>query len=126
MTLAELFNRIAELPKIDYWNEFNREDLLKENKNFFRKMIQHRIDHCEKQVIENLDRAKSLGPLVVWKGGHFSISVYAELSRFVDTDITEWSALVWEQIIRQMGREQEHFDPILWDIASEMLLVSNR
>lgn len=126
MTVKEIFEKIAKLPTVDYWNNgVNYEELLKKHESFFRKMIDNRIDHCECQLAENINKAQRTQQIIVWEGGHFSIPVWTELVNSRKQKLTEWSALVWEQIIRQMGRENEHFDAVLWDIASEMLLCSN-
>lgn len=115
MTLEELSAKIENLPIVDYW-ESSRESL-QDRSGFFRSM--KRIEHCEKQLEEHLHEANSIceGQIVVWNGGHFSIPVW---DRALDQDLRDWNALIWEQVIRQMGREEEHFEPILWDIASEM------
>ena len=87
-------------------------------------MIQNRINHCEEQLNAHLHEAQSLGQIIIWKDGHFSIPVWEQLKEAQNQYIQNWNALVWEQIIRQMGRENEHFDALLWDIASEMCLCT--
>lgn len=94
---------------------------------FFREMIQHRLDHCESELEKHLEEAGALDEfrqIIVWKGGHFSVPVWKALKESENLPIKEWNSLIWEQIIRQMGRENKHFEPILWDIASEGCLIS--
>ena len=126
MTLEELNLKIKNLPKVDDWKS-SRESL-KDRSEFFRSMIQKRIEHCEKQLEEHLHEANSIyeGQIVVWDGGHFSVPVWDYLKQSLKQDIKDWNALVWEQIIRQMGREEEHFESILWDIASECCLCQSQ
>ena len=119
MTKEELYQKTAQLPETKYWNTANLQDLLVKHAPFFRKMVQNRIDHCEKQLNAHLHEAKSMGQIIIWEGGHFAIPVWEQLVESKNQYIQDWNALVWEQIIRQMGRENEHFDAILWDIASE-------
>lgn len=129
MTVKELFSKISTLPSVNYWSPgIELEVLLNTHKNFFRTMIQHRIDHCENQLNAHLHEAKTvlLGQIIVWEGGHFAVPVWTELNKALNQEPIEWTALVWEQIIRQMGREQEHFDAILWDIASEGCMCSEK
>ena len=126
MTLEELSAKIENLPTVDYWESSPKESL-KDRSEFFRSMIQKRLEHCEKQLEEHLYEAKSIcsGQVVVWEGGHFSVPVWDHLKQALEQDLRDWNALVWEQIIRQMGREEEHFEPILWDTASEMCLCQS-
>ena len=129
MTVKELFSKISTLPSVNYWGSgIEPEDVLNTHKNFFRTMIQHRIDHCENQLNTHLHEAKTVlsGQIIVWEGGHFAVPVWTELNKALNQEPIEWTALVWEQIIRQMGREQEHFDAILWDIASEGCMCSEK
>lgn len=126
MTLEELSAKIENLPTVDYWESAQKESL-KDRSEFFRSMIQKRIEHCEKQLEENLHEANSIceGQIIVWNGGHFSVPVWNYLKQALEQDLRDWNALIWEQVIRQMGREEEHFEPILWDIASEMCLCQS-
>lgn len=129
MTKEELFSKISSLPSVYYWSSgMELGALLNTHKNFFRTMIQHRIDHCENQLNAHLHEAKTVlsGQIIVWEGGHFAVPVWTELNKALNQEPIEWTALVWEQIIRQMGREQEHFDAILWDIASEGCMCSEK
>lgn len=127
MTKEELFLKISTLSNVDYYgSNIKIEDTLNAHKDFFYTIIQHRINHCENQLNAHLHKAKIVlsGQVIVWEGGHFAVPVWTELNKALNQEPIEWTALVWEQIIRQMGREQEHFDTILWDIASEGCMCS--
>ena len=129
MTKEELSSKISTLSSVHYWSSgMGLDSLLRTHKNFFISMIQHRIAHCENQLNAHLHEAKSLlsCQIIVWEGGHFAVPVWTELNKALTQEPIEWTALVWEQIIRQMGREQEHFDAILWDIASEGCMCSEK
>lgn len=92
---------------------------------FFRRMVENRIQHCKESLKENLPRVDGIQneSLVIWDGGHFNVIVFEELVNSRDISIYNWSALVWQQVIRQMAREDSDIDPILYDIASQGCLI---
>lgn len=129
MTKKELFLKVFTLPSVNYWNyDVALESVLSIHKDFFISMIQHRINHCENQLKAHLHEAKATleRQIIVWEGGHFAVPVWTELNKALNQEPIEWTALVWEQIIRQMGREKEPFDAVLWDIASEGCMCCNK
>lgn len=125
MKKSELLEKISKLPKTNYFSVTQGRNLLKENEDLFRSLIKKRINHCETQLEANLSTAKTTGMIVVWEGGHFCLPVWEALKEAEQKDITSWNALVWEQIIRQMSREDQKYDAVLWDIASEMCLCES-
>lgn len=121
----ELINIISKLECVHYLDAKTPDILTHEP--FFRKIIENRIKHCEENLKKNLHHAKSTmsGRIIFWNEGHFSVPVYVALVASRDIRIYDWNALIWEQIIRQMARENEHIDPVLYDIASEGCLCGS-
>ena len=119
MTREEYSNLVKNLEVVDYWTPKVR-ITIEDYENQFRDLIERRIQHCEKELKANLHRANSLSDcqIVVWPGGHFSYLTYEALINSRDVAIEKWSALVWEQVIRQMARENYN-NVIMYDIASE-------
>lgn len=120
---------IDELPIDD-----NKYDLLQSHfkpledyKDFFIQMVKNRINHCEKNLELHIHEAVRcrFDNFIVWSDGYFSIPVWKNLQEALKIDITNWSPIIWEQVIRQMAREPERFDPVVWDIASEMMLTAS-
>ena len=118
----EVMRLIANLPAA--------EDNVKENKlsfeeteNFFRKVIEARINHCVDNLKAHANEAKVASIVVVWEGGHFSVPVYESLLEAQNQDWRDWSSLVWQQIIRQMI-EDGCKDNLMFRIATEFILVA--
>lgn len=126
MTREEYSSLIEKLVVVDYWTP-EEQITIKDYENQFRQLIEKRIQHCEEQLKANLHHAKSLpqGQIIVWPGGHFSYPVYEALINSRGAAIEEWNALVWEQVIRQMARENCN-NVIMYDIASEGCLCGER
>lgn len=126
MTSKEYSNLVKNLVVVDYWTP-EEQVTMKDYEHQFRQLIERRIQHCEEQLKANLHNANSLcdGQIIVWPRGHFSYPVYEALIDSHNMAIEEWSALVWEQIIRQMAREHSN-NVIMYDIASEGCLCGGR
>ena len=126
MTREEYSNLVKNLVVVDYWTP-EKQITIKDYEDQFRQLVERRIQHCEGQLKANLHRANSLcdGQIIVWPGGHFSYPVYEALINSRDVAIEEWNALVWEQVIRQMARENCN-NVIMYDIASEGCLCGER
>lgn len=97
------------------------------HERFFRRMIENRIEHCKESLEKNLHRVDGIQneSVVVWDGGHFSLPTYEALVNSRNISIYKWSALIWQQVIRQMAREED-INPILFDVASEGCLCGSR
>lgn len=126
MTREEYSNLVKNLVVVDYWAP-EEQITMKDYEDQFRQLVERRIQHCEGQLKANLHRANSLcdGQIIVWPRGHFSYPVYEALINSRDVAIEEWNALVWEQVIRQMARENCN-NVIMYDIASEGCLCGER
>ena len=118
----EIMRLIANLPAA--------EDNVKENKlsfeeteNFFRKVIEKRINHCVDNLKAHANEAKVAFATVVWKDGHFSVPVYDSLIEAQGQDMRSWSPLIWQQIIRQMI-EDKCENNTMFQIATEFILVA--
>ena len=122
MTKEEYSNLVKNLVVVDYWTP-EEQITMKDYEYQFRQLIERRIQHCEEQLKANLHLANSLCDGQI--GGHFSYPVYEALINSHNEVIEEWSALVWEQIIRQMAREHS-INVIMYDIASEGCLCGGR
>ena len=118
MKKEQLSNIVSKLEYVHYL-DIKTPDILT-HESFFRKMIENRIKHCEENLKENLHHAvKAMhGQMILWENGHFSLPVYNALIESRKLHVYDWSALIWEQIIRQMAREK-NIDPLMFDIASE-------
>lgn len=118
----EVMHLIANLPAAED-NIVENKPSFEETEKFFRKVIEARIDHCVGNLKAHAGEAKVAFVTVVWKDGHFSVPVYESLLEAQDQDIRDWSALVWQQIIRQMI-EDECKDNLMFRIATEFILVA--
>lgn len=123
-TLKELLKDLPEMSTPIVGNP--RPYISKEEEDFFREMLENRINHCESELKAHINEANNCYNIeIVWKGGHFSVPVWDALIRARSERITFWEGIVWEQIIRQMGREGKLFNSRLWDIASEGCLCGS-
>lgn len=123
MTKEQFADIVRELPEsesIFFAKGADKE----ENKAFFRKMIERRIQHCESQLKNNLDNARATmtGQIVFWEGGHFSYPVWEALKEAINQPLDKWDRLIWQQIIRQMA-EDHVANKEAYYIATEYLLV---
>lgn len=114
---------ILALPTTECYNTNEHAHALRDLEPEFRKVIESRIEHCYNSLLENKDKAVATcsGQIVCWEGGHFSYPVYQELVKSRKQDIMKWSAIIWQQIIRQMALD-ECYDMTLVNIATEFLL----
>ena len=118
----EVMRLIANLPAAEDNIKKNKPSLI-EAEEFFRKVIEARIDHCVNNLKAHANEAKVAFAIVVWKDGHFSVPVYESLLEAQNQDWRDWSALVWQQIIRQMI-EDGCKDNLMFQIATEFILVA--
>ena len=122
----EDYSKLAEkLESVSYWQ--GEAPTVKDYDDKFRELIKNRLEHCENSLKDNLNHAYSTnsGLMIIWKGGHFSYPVYEALVQSLTIPTEEWSALIWEQIIRQMA-DEKCTDTQMYYIASEYLLVGSR
>ena len=87
----------------------------------FKAIIESRMTHCFTKLLQNLSSAQVTDfgrQIVIFKGGHFSMPVYEALEEALGQDMEQWSALVWQQILRQMF-EDNNRDFLLHQIATE-------
>ena len=126
-TNEELEKIILSLPTTECYNTNEHTHTLQDLEPEFRKMIESRIEHCYNSLIENKDKAVATysGQIVCWEGGHFSYPVYQELVRSREQDIRKWSAIIWQQIIRQMAYYEDNRLELM-NVATEMLLCSDK
>lgn len=118
----EVMHLIANLPTAEDNIKKNKPPLV-EAEEFFRKVIEARIDHCVNNLKAHANEAKVASIAVVWEGGHFSVPVYESLLEAQDQDWRNWSPMVWQQIIRQMI-EDGCKDNTMFQIATEFILVA--
>ena len=118
----EVMRLIANLPAAEDNVKENKLSF-KETENFFRKVIEARIDHCVNNLKAHANEAKVAFSTVVWEGGHFSVPVYKALVEALNQDMRSWSPLVWQQIIRQMI-EDKCENNTMFQIATEFILVA--
>lgn len=118
----EVIRLIANLPAAEDNVKENKPPLV-EAEEFFRKMIEERIDHCVSNLKAHANEAKVAFSTVVWKDGHFSVPVYESLLEAQDQDWRNWSPAIWQQIIRQMI-EDKCTDNMMFQIATEFILVA--
>ena len=118
----EVMHLIAGLPAAED-NIVENKPSFEETEKFFRKVIEERIDHCVNNLKAHANEAKVASIVVVWKDGHFSVPVYTSLVEAQDQDMRNWSALVWQQIIRQMI-EDKCENNLMFQIATEFILVA--
>ena len=118
----EVMHLIANLPAAED-NIVENKPSFEETEKFFRKVIEARINHCVDNLKAHANEAKVAFVTVVWKDGHFSVPVYESLLEAQDQDMRNWSALVWQQIIRQMI-EDKCEDHTMFQIATEFILVA--
>lgn len=118
---------ILSLPTTECYNTNEHVHTLRDLEPEFRKIIESRIEHCYNSLLENKDKAVATcsGQIVCWKGGHFSYPIYQELVKSREKDIMKWSAIIWQQIIRQMALDKNN-DMELMNVATEMLLCSDK
>lgn len=114
---------IANLPVAEDNNARENKPSFEEIEKFFKEVIDSRIDHCVSNLKAHANEAKVAFVTVVWPTGHFSVPVYTSLVEAQDQDMRNWSALVWQQIIRQMI-EDKCEDHTMFRIATEFILVA--
>ena len=121
--INEVMRLIANLPVAE--DNARREDKpsFEEIEKFFKEVIGSRIEHCVNNLKAHISEAKVAFVTVVWPIGHFSVPVYMSLVEAQDQDMRNWSALVWQQIIRQMI-EDGCKDNLMFRIATEFILVA--
>ena len=121
--INEVMRLIANLPVAE--DNARREDKpsFEEIEKFFKEVIGSRIEHCVNNLKAHVSEAKVAFVTVVWPTGHFSVPVYTSLVEAQDQDMRNWSALVWQQIIRQMI-EDGCKDNLMFRIATEFILVA--
>ena len=118
----EVMRLITNLPAAKDNIKKNKPSLV-EAEEFFRKIIDARINHCVGNLKAHASEAKVAFVTVVWKDGHFSVPVYMSLLEAQNQDWRDWSSLVWQQIIRQMI-EDGCKDNTMFQIATEFILVA--
>ena len=118
----EVMRLIANLPAAEDNIKKNKPSLV-EAEEFFRKMIESRIDHCVSNLKAHANEAKVAFAIVVWPTGHFSVPVYESLLEARNQDWRNWSPMVWQQIIRQMV-ENGCKNDTMFQIATEFILVA--
>ena len=118
----EVMRLIANLPTAEDNIKKNKPSLV-EAEEFFRKMIESRIDHCVSNLKAHANEAKVAFAIVVWPTGHFSVPVYESLLEARNQDWRNWSPMVWQQIIRQMV-ENGCKNDTMFQIATEFILVA--
>ena len=101
-------------------------ETLKQHERDFRKVINNRIVHCDKQLHRNVNNISHRDKYIIYfnNGEHFSIPVIEALDDALTQNIEEWSVLIWQQIVRQLW-EDNNRDKNLFYIATEMLLVKD-
>ena len=121
--INEVMHLIANLPVAE--DNARREDKpsFEEIEKFFKEVIDSRIEHCVNNLKAHANEAKVASIVVVWEGGHFSVPVYESLLEAQNQNWRDWSALVWQQIIRQMI-EDGCKDNLMFRIATEFILVA--
>lgn len=126
MTEKDYLYAVEQLEAVDIYIPEQQVSVM-DYEDEFRELIEHRIEHCEYNLKTNIQHAKSTmqGQIIVWPGGHFSWPVYKALIESREQHPFEWSALVWEQIIRQMARESCR-NVLMYDMASEGCLCGKR
>lgn len=123
----EVLKLIETLPSARTFYIYEAKRSEKEYQVLFTTLLNNRINHCYEELKSHADEARVINnqTMVVWKDGHFSLPVFEELLAAKELKMERWSALIWQQIIRQMAIEQST-DTDLYYVATERLLMSTQ
>lgn len=122
----EVLKLIETLPSARTFYIYEAKRSEKEYQALFTTLLNNRINHCYKELKSHADKAKVTdNKVIVWKDGHFSLPIFEELLAAKELKMERWSALIWQQIIRQMAIEQST-DTDLYYVATEQLLMSTQ
>lgn len=115
--LKELINSLpkANFSPTQYWYEYEQD---------FKIIIIERLRHCLEQLKLNKHHAKFTGDYICWEGGHFTIPVYIQLRKALNSSIYDWNSLIWQQIARYIYSNKDNYNERLFMIATESMLAS--
>ena len=118
LSYKELEDDIKALPEGEY-----KYDRQLNDEPYFRDLLKKRLQHCGYSLKANLHKAKKQYDTVFWDGGHFSRHLYKILEEALGAPMDSWSALVWQQIVRQMFLSNERYQRGFMYATEKMLLL---
>lgn len=125
MKSRQIMALIATLPVTESGYSTHSETSTIAIEKAFKEIIEARMQHCQRQLLDHVDDAVSTvsGQIAYDRTSkwHFSMPVYKALEEALEQPMSDWSKLVWQQIVRYSydADINEH----LFGYATEMLLV---